>query len=348
MTTRNVAVLGATGAVGQRFVQLLDGHPWFKVTVLTGSTRTIGGTYGDGCRWVLPTEMPDWARDLPVVETKAGLDADIVFSALPAKQAKEVEPEFARAGQHVFSNASPHRMWADVPLLIPEVNAAHTRLVPVQRGKRGWSGSIVTNSNCTATGFTVSLKPLLDTFGVRRVFAVSLQAASGAGYPGVPSLDLIDNVIPYIGGEESKLHAEPRKMLGILDGEKIELAALTISAHTNRVAVTDGHLVCASVELETAASPEEVVAAMESFRGSDIVRDLPSSPEKVIEVRAEPDRPQPRRDRNAGNGMTTVVGRVRADEIFHVKYVVTSHNTIKGAAGGSIQNAELLVAEGLV
>lgn len=348
MTHRKVAILGATGAVGQRFVQLLDGHPWFEVTALTGSDRTVGEAYGEGCRWVLPSEMPAWARDMPVLDTQPGLDAEVVFSALPAALAREVEPAFAQAGHNVFSNASAHRTWDDVPLMIPEVNADHAALVKVQRRKRGWSGCIVTNCNCTSTGFTVSLKPLLDAFGLQRVFAVSLQAASGAGYPGVPSLDLIDNVIPYIGGEEHKVHTEPLKMLGRLAEDHVELPAIKISSHTNRVPVSDGHIVCASVEMGEPATPEQVIAAMEAFCAPQAVRDLPSSPEKVIEVRREPDRPQPRRDRDAGKGMTTVVGRVREDEIFHVKYAVLSHNTVKGAAGGSIQNAELLAAEGLV
>jgi aspartate-semialdehyde dehydrogenase len=297
---------------------------------------------------MLSGDVPKWARNMPVVETKPGLDADIVFSALPTKHAEEVEPEFAQAGHAVFSNAAAHRMEADVPLLIPEVNAEHSALVSVQRAKRGWSGSIVTNCNCTSTGLTVSLKPLLDTFGIQRLFAASLQASSGAGYPGVPSLDLLDNVVPYVRGEEGKIETEPLKMLGQLVGDHIGAPSIKISSHTNRVPVIDGHLVCVSVELEREATPDEVAAAMESFSAPEIVQELPSSPKHVIEVRRESDRPQPRRDRNAGNGMTTVVGRVRDDALFHVKYVVLSHNTVKGAAGGSLQNAELLVAEGLV
>ncbi|HUN21652.1 MAG TPA: aspartate-semialdehyde dehydrogenase [Anaerolineales bacterium] len=344
---RKVAVLGATGAVGQRFVQLLDKHPWFEVTALTGSDRTVGGTYGDGCRWVLAGDMPEWARAMKVVDTKAGIDADIVFSALPTDMAKTAEPEFAQAGHQVFSNASSYRMAEDVPLLIPEVNAEHAHLVRTQRQLRGWSGSIVCNSNCTSTGFTVSLKPLVQNFGVKTVFAVSMQAASGAGYPGVPSLDLIDNVVPYIGGEESKLAAEPRKMLGSLQGERIAEYDIRISAHTNRVPVLDGHLVCVTAELGTPVSPADVIAAMRSFKADALVQELPSTGNPAIIVRDEADRPQPRRDRDAGAGMTTVVGRVREDEILHIKYVVLSHNTIKGAAGGSLQNAELCVALGL-
>lgn len=347
-TKRKVAVLGATGAVGQRFVQLLDKHPWFEVTALTGSDRTIGGSYGDGCRWVLAGDMPEWARNMKVVDTKAGLDADLVFSALPTDLAKVAEIEFAQAGHQVFSNASAYRMEADVPLLIPEVNAEHANLIKVQRAQRGWSGSITCNSNCTSTGFTVSMKPLVEAFGLKTVFAVSMQAASGAGYPGVPSMDLIDNVVPYIGGEEPKVAAEPRKMLGSLQNGVVVEYPVRISAHTNRVAVLDGHLVCVTAEFEKAATPAEVIAAMEAFSGAPIVRELPSSGKPAILVRRENDRPQPRRDRDAGHGMTTVVGRVREDEILHVKYVVLSHNTIKGAAGGSLQNAELCVAMGLV
>jgi len=343
-----VAILAATGAVGQRFVQLLDQHPWFEVTALTGSDRTIGQTYAGGCRWILPGPMPEYAKNMKVAPTEPGLDAAICFSALPADQAKELEPSFAKAGHFIASNASAHRMWPDVPLLIPEVNPDHTCLIKTQQQNRGWSGFLTTNPNCTATGFTIALRPLLDAFGLNRIFAVSMQAVSGAGYPGVPSLDITDNVVPYIGNEEDKVETEPQKMLGrFVDGEVVP-ADFKISAHTNRVAVTDGHTVCASVELERKADPAEVAQAMAEFKGPEIVRGLPSSPKTLIEVRSEADRPQPRRDRDAGKGMTTVVGRVRRDPLFDVKFVVLSHNTIRGAAGGSLLNAELMVAQGLV
>jgi aspartate-semialdehyde dehydrogenase len=348
MSKIKVAILAATGAVGQRFVQLLDNHPWFEVTALTGSDRTVGMAYADGVRWVLAGPIPDYARTMKVVPTEPGLDAAIVFSALPADQAKEIEPAFAKAGHFIASNASSHRMWPDVPLLIPEVNPDHTSLITVQQQNRGWNGFLTTNPNCTSTGFTVALRPLLDAFGVKRVFVVSMQAVSGAGYPGVASLDILDNVVPYIGGEESKVETEPQKMLGQFVNNGIEPADFKTSAHTNRVAVIDGHLVCVSVELDTRGSAEEAARVMADFKGPEIVRGLPSTPKVLIEVKAEADRPQPRKDRDAGNGMTTVVGRVRPDPLFDLKFVVFSHNTIKGAAGGSLQNAELMVAQGLL
>ncbi len=348
MSKIKVAVLGATGAVGQRFVQLLENHPWFEVSALTGSDRSVGQTYGDACRWVLDAPMPEYARSMKVVPTEPGFDAAIAFSALPSDQAKLLEPAFAQAGHGVCSNASAYRMEADVPLLIPEVNPDHTALIKVQQRNRKWSGFIATNPNCTSTGFTIAFRPLLDAFGLRKAFIVSMQALSGAGYPGVASLDAIDNVVPYIGGEEIKVETEPRKMLGRLDQSGVIDAPITISAHTNRVAVIDGHTVCASVEFDRPIGPEEAAQAMADFKAPPIVQSLPSAPHCVIEVRTEADRPQPRRDRNAGNGMTTVVGRVREDSLFHVKFVVLSHNTIRGAAGGSLLNAELMVAQGFV
>jgi aspartate-semialdehyde dehydrogenase len=348
MSKRKVAILGATGTVGQRFVQLLDGHPWFEISALTGSSRTANSHYGETCNWVLPGDMPDWARGMVVQDTAPDLDAEIVFSALPSGQAKEFEPSFAQAGYQVFSNASAHRTWEDVPLIIPEVNAHHADLVLAQREKRGWSGCLVTSCNCTSTGLTVSLRPLLDTFGIKQVFVVSMQALSGAGYPGVSSLDILGNVVPYIGGEEEKVESEPLKMLGNLGEGGIDYADFAISAHTNRVPVIDGHLVCVSVSLEQNTTPEQAIAAWESFAPPEVVRSLPSSPEKTFIVRREPDRPQPRRDRQSGKGMSTVIGRVRPDPIFDLRYVALSHNTLKGAAGGSLQNAELLHAQGII
>lgn len=348
MSKIKVAVLGATGAVGQRFVQLLDQHPWFEVTALTGSDRTVGQKYGDACRWVLDAPMPGYAREMTIAPTAPGLDAALAFSALPGDQAKELEPAFAAAGHGVCSNASAYRMHADVPLLIPEVNPDHTALIKVQQRNRGWSGFIATNPNCTSTGFTIAFRPLLDQFGIRKAFVVSMQALSGAGYPGVASLDAVDNVIPYIGGEEPKVETEPLKMLGRLEADRVVDAPFKISAHTNRVGVIDGHTVCASIEFDRPIGPQEAAQAMAAFTAPPIVQSLPSAPPCVIEVRSEPDRPQPRRDRDAGGGMTTVVGRVREDPLFHVKFVVLSHNTIRGAAGGSLLNAELLVAQGLV
>lgn len=345
-----VAVLGATGSVGQRFVSLLDGHPWFKVVALAASDRSEGKPYAQACRWVLSDPMPAWAREMVLVPAtpQAVSDAKIVFSALPADLAKGLEPEFAKAGFAVCSNASSYRREVDVPLLLPEVNAEHIQLVRQQRQNRGWSGCILTNPNCTSTGLTVALKALQDSFGLKRAFVVSLQALSGAGYPGVPSLDIIDNVIPNIGGEEEKVEWEPRKMLGNLGANGVDFAEVKFSAHTNRVAVVDGHIVCASVELNAPISPEVAMRALSEYQSPASARDLPSAPNPVIVVREEADRPQPRLDRLTGKGMTTVVGRVRTDPLFHIKFVVLSHNTIRGAAGGSIYNAELLVKEGLL
>jgi len=344
-----VAVLGATGSVGQRFISLLDGHPWFKVVALAASDRSVGQVFSKACRWVLAEPMPGWARDMVIVPATPGsMDTKIVFSALPADLAVDLEPQFAKAGFAVCSNASSHRRAEDVPLLLPEINADHIALVREQRKLRGWNGCITTNPNCTSTGLTVALKALDESFEVKKVFAVSLQALSGAGYPGVPSMDINDNVIPYIGGEEDKVEWEPRKMLGKLNNNQIQLADMKFSAHTNRVAVIDGHTVCVSVEFSQPVTPGQAIQAMSDFQAHAAARDLPSAPKPVIVVRDEADRPQPRLDRYTGKGMTTVVGRVRPDPLFHLKFVVLSHNTIRGAAGGSIYNAELLVQEGLL
>ena len=344
-----VAVLGATGSVGQRFVQLLDAHPWFRVAALTGSARTAGQRYGAACRWILETPMPAWAAETRLLPSDpALLEVPLVFSALPADQARTLEPEFARRGALVCSNASAYRREADVPILMPEVNAGHARLLEAQRRRRGWSGGIITNSNCTSAGLTVALKALQDAFGLRRVFVVSMQALSGAGYPGVSSLDILDNVVPYIAGEEDKVEWEPRKMLGRLVGERVELADFRISAHANRVAVRDGHTLSLSVELEEAASLEAAAAALREYRPPRAARGLPSTPQPVIALMAARDRPQPRLDRWMGAGMSTVIGRLRPDPLFHVKMTVLSHNTVRGAAGGSIYNAELLLRMGLL
>lgn len=358
-----VAVLGATGSVGQRFVSLLDHHPWFKVVALAASDRSVGQKYSEACRWVLNDPMPEYAREMVVVPASPqSVNAKIVFSALHSEIAKDLEPQFAQAGAAVCSNASSHRRAEDVPLLLPEINADHVHLVKEQRKNHGWSGCITTNPNCTSTGLTIALKALDDAFGVKKVFAVSLQALSGAGYPGVPSLDIIDNVIPNINGEEEKVEWEPLKMLGKFietleppssaagtpPRARVDLADMRFSVHTNRVAVIDGHMVCASVELARPADPETAEAILRAYAAPSSARELPSSPRPVIEVRNEADRPQPRLDRLTGKGMTTVVGRVRRDPILDLKFVVLSHNTIRGAAGGSIYNAELLVKENLL
>lgn len=345
-----VAVLGATGSVGQRFVSLLDEHPWFKVVALTGSERTSGKIYSEGCSWVLNKPMPNNVSGI-----RLGLSdytklngAAICFSALPSEEAKEIEPQLAKAGLIVCSNASSFRHEPDVPLLLPEVNPEHIQLIRKQRKVRNWSGAILTNPNCTSTGMTVSLKALDDVVGVKRVFAVSLQALSGAGYPGVSSLDIIDNVIPFINGEETKVESEPNKMMGTLIDGEIKNAGIAISAHTNRVGVVDGHIVVLSVELKHDISEKKAIEIFSNYSVPIISANLPSTPTPVMVYRNESNRPQPRLDRNIGKGMTTVIGRVRKDPIFTIKYVTLSHNTIRGAAGGSIYNAELFVEQGLI
>jgi aspartate-semialdehyde dehydrogenase len=347
-----VAVLGATGSVGQRFISLLENHPWFKVVALAASDKSAGQKYSQVTRWVLDTPMPDYVKDMVIVPaTTEAVQAKIVFSALHNEVAKDLEPQFAKAGAAVCSNASSYRRAEDVPLLLPEVNANHIHLVKEQRKNKNWSGCIITNPNCTSTGLTVALKALDDAFGVKKVFAVSLQALSGAGYPGISSMDIMDNIIPNVGngGEEEKVEWEPRKMLGKLINNQIELADIRFSAHTNRVAVLDGHTVCASVALSSPPSDIQTVSdILQNYSAPESAKNLPSSPRPVISVREEVDRPQPRLDRLTGKGMTTVIGRLRRDPILDFKFVVLSHNTIRGAAGGSVYNAELLVNEGLL
>ncbi len=344
-------ILGATGAVGQRFVQLLQGNPWFEITSLAASERSVGMPYGQACTWRLPGDCPSSVRELVVQPCEPGLDCELVFSALPAGPAHAIEERMAAAGYAVFSNASAHRMDADVPLLIPEVNPDHLRLIPIQRLRRGWErGFIVTDPNCSTVGLTLALKPLHDAFGLQRVLVTTMQALSGAGYPGVPALDSLDNFIPHIGGEEQKLATEPLKILGALSEERgaIEPVTIAISPACNRVATRDGHLETVSVEFEREAEPEEVVAALRAFRSVPHRLGCPSAVEPVLIVRDEVDRPQTYLDRDAGRGMAVTVGRVRRCEVLHVKFVVLSHNTIRGAAGGAILNAELAIAEGLI
>ncbi len=343
-----VAILGATGAVGQRFVQLLSGHPWFRITVLAASERSTGKSYAEACNWVLETPMPDEVKEMLVVPAEPGFDADVIFSALPADLAREIEPKFAEAGYPVFSNASAFRYEPDVPLVITEINPDHMKLIEVQRRNRGWKGFIVTNANCSTTHLTLALKPLHDPFGLDPVFVSTMQAVSGAGYPGVPSIDILGNVIPYIGKEEWKLETEPLKILGTLVGDKVENAHFAISAHANRVPVKDGHTEAVSVRLRRKPSLEELKEALREFRGEPQEMGLPSAPTRPVIVREEPDRPQPRFDLMAENGMATVVGRVRECSILDYKFVLLGHNTIRGAAGGSILNAEWAFTKGLL
>jgi aspartate-semialdehyde dehydrogenase len=348
MSKTKVAILGATGAVGQRFVQLLENHPWFEVITLTGSDRSVSKKYEEICRWILPGNIPGYARDMTVIASDSDFEAQLIFSALPSHHAQELEPALAKKGYAICSNASACRTWEDVPILIPEVNADHTRLIDVQKKRRNWSGFIVTNPNCTSSGLTIAFRALHDAFCIKRAFIVSMQALSGAGYPGVPSLDILDNVVPYISGEEEKVESEPLKMLGTFTGEKIEFAPINLSAHTNRVAVTDGHLVVSSVEFENPVTSDEAKRAMIDFKAPEIVAGLPSAPKPAIVLCEQEDRPQPRRDRNEGKGMASVVGRVRQDPLFHIKFANLAHNTVRGAAGGAILNGELLKAEGRI
>ncbi len=344
-----VAVLGATGMVGQRFIELLANHPWFELAAVTGSERRTGQRYGDAAVWRLPSTPPAAALDLPMLAPDAEFDAPIVFSALPADVAESIEPLLAARGHAVFTNASSYRMAEDVPLVIAEVNADHLQIVEQQRSQRGWKGFIVANGNCVAIPVALALKPLQDAFGVRRVFIATMQAITGAGYPGVASYDIMGNVIPYISTEEEKVEAETKKFLGAYQDGAITFAPISVSAQCNRVAVRDGHTVCISVELgQNGVSSDDLVAAFREFRGEPQRRNLPSAPAQPIVVRDERDRPQPARDADAGGGMTVVVGRVRPCAILGHKFVVLGNNTIRGAAGASILNAELMVDQGIV
>ncbi|MFN8572624.1 MAG: aspartate-semialdehyde dehydrogenase [Gemmatimonadaceae bacterium] len=341
-----VAILGATGAVGQTFVRRLANHPWFEIAELAASERSAGKRYADACNWI-EGEMPaDLAGRTVVLCEPGAIRSRIVFSALDSAVAGDMEPAFARAGAFVLSNAKNFRMDDDVPLVIPEVNASHLEVLVRQRRQRGWGGAIVTNANCAATMATMALAPLHEAFGVRAVVAVTFQSISGAGYPGVPSLDILGNVIPYIGDEEPKIEREINKMLGRLVGDMVELAEFTVSAHANRVPTQHGHLVNLSIGFERRVPVDEVTRVLHEWRGCPEALALPSSPERALTVATLPDRPQTRRDVDAGNGMTVTVGRIRPDPIFDVKLVSLGHNTIRGAAGGSVLNAELLAARG--
>ncbi len=340
-----VAVLGATGMVGQKFIQLLDSHPWFRISALIASERRVGKIYGEEVNWVVSQDVPEAVRDMEMLPMDPkSVDADIVFSALPSDVAREVEARFAAEGFVVASNASAYRMEEDVPLVIPEVNPEHLGLIEVQKRNRGWDGFIVTNPNCTTIVLVITLKPLME-LGLKEVNVASMQALSGAGYPGVPSLTITDNVIPFIRGEEDKVETEPLKLLGRFDGEKVGFADLRVSASCHRVPVIDGHTEAVFARFDGRVDVEDVIEAFNSLRPID---GLPTSPEKVIIVRDEPDRPQPRLDRDAGNGMSVVVGRVRKDGENGVKYIAMGHNTVRGAAGASILNAELMIKEKLI
>ncbi|MEM2093312.1 MAG: aspartate-semialdehyde dehydrogenase [Candidatus Bathyarchaeia archaeon] len=338
------AVLGATGMVGQIFIRLLERHPWFETTVVAASERSRGLKYKEAARWRFSTPVPEKVADLEVVDPapSAVKDVDLVFSALPAEVAGKIEEDFARAGYVVLSNASSHRMDPDVPLLNPEVNGEHIALIDEQRRRRKWDGAIVTNPNCSTAVMTLSLKPIYDEFGINRVIVSTMQALSGAGYPGVASLDIVDNVIPYISKEEEKMQTETLKILGTPS----KPAEFKVSASCHRVATLDGHMEAVFVEPSRKASPEDVAEAMSNFTGEPQKLKLPTAPAKPIVVRSEEDRPQVRLDRMEGGGMSVVVGRIRRDPALDgIKYIVLGHNTIRGAAGCSILNAEYLRAK---
>jgi len=341
-----VGILGATGMVGQRFMQLLENHPQFEVTAVAASDRSQGKNYGDACTWRLGGEMPSAIRSLKVQAPAPPLDCDLVFSSLPGDIARETESSFASAGYPVISNSSAFRMDEDVPLLIPEVNHDHLGLLEKQRQRYPSGGYIVTNPNCSTIGLVIALAPLQNAFGVEAAIATTLQAVSGAGYPGVASLDILDNVLPYIGGEEEKIETETTKILGSLADGTIKSAPMKVSAQCHRVNVADGHLVAARVKLTRKAGIEDLRNALRTYRSLPQELGLHSAPQHPIVVRDEPDRPQPKYDRDAGAGMSVTIGRLLPDAVLDYRFVSLSHNTIRGAAGAAILNAELLIAKG--
>lgn len=344
-----VAVLGATGAVGQTFVRRLEGHPWFDLVELAASERSAGRPYAEATRWLGDGAVPAPVAGRPVLPCDpAAVRAPIVFSALDSAVAGEVEPAFARAGRLVLSNAKNHRMWDDVPLVVPDVNADHQRLLARQRASRGWPGGIVTNSNCAAAVAAMALKPLHEAFGLETCFVTTLQAVSGAGYPGVASLDILGNVIPFIADEEPKIEAELPKLLGVVRNGAVVMAPVRVSAQANRVPVEHGHVTCLAMAFArrpTVAEAREVLAAWDGAPG---VRSLPSAPARPLLLADAPDRPQPRRDVMAGDGMSVVVGRLREDPVLHLRLVALGHNVVVGAAGASVLNAEWLAMQGLL
>lgn len=342
---KRVGILGATGTVGQRFCQLLDGHPQFEITALAASDRSAGKAFSEACAWKLPGKIPASVRDIVVQPIEPPLDCDIVFSSLPSSVARETEMAFARAGYPVISNSSVYRMDEDVPLLIPEINADHVGLIERQRENRGFGkGFIVTNPNCAVVSFAPPLAALHRKFGIESCVVTTLQAISGAGYPGVASLDITDNVFPHIAGEEPKVEIEAQKILGNFANNAIKKADFTVSAQCFRVNVVDGHTASVRVNLVDTATLEEVVEAMRTFPSLG----LHSSPDRFIDVTDEPSRPQPKLDRDNGNGMTITVGRIFPDTVFDYKFVALSHNTVRGAAGCAVLNAELLIDRGVI
>lgn len=342
-----VSILGATGIVGQRFIELLYKHPWFEISALVGSSRSAGKKYGDACNWVLAGDPPKKLMDKTVLSLDEDIPCKIAFSALPTDIAKEAEAMLAHQGKIVCSNASAYRQHPHVPVLIPEVNGNHISLIEKQKKSCGWDGYIVTSPNCTTTGVVMPLAPLNNAFKINKLMIVSLQAVSGAGYPGISFLDIQDNVIPYISGEEEKVEMESRLLLGHLNDNKQIPSSMSVSAQTNRVFVSHGHTVCMSIGFENKPSLAEATEIIANYRGPEIAQNLPSSPVSMpIVIRKEADRPQPRRDRDADNGMVCSVGRIQDCSILDMKLVSVTHNAIRGAAGGSVLNAEMLIKAG--
>jgi len=344
-----VGILGATGMVGQRYIQLLEAHPWFEVAWLAASDRSSGKAYGEAAKWRLDTPLPERIARMVVSPAEPEGAPRIIFASVDAGIARELEPKFAAAGCAVISNSSAFRMAPSVPLVLPEVNADHLEMIEEQSWRKESGGFIVTNSNCSAMGLVLALKPIEVRFGIEQIFVTTMQAVSGAGYPGVASMDILDNVIPFIGGEEEKMEAETVKLLGRLEGRAVTPLDAKVTAHCNRVAVVDGHTECVSMKLGNklgrAPTRDDILAAWEEFKPLT-GKDLPFAPQQPIEWRDENDRPQPRLDRNRGRGMTVTVGRLRPCNVLDWKFVLLSHNTVRGAAGATILNAEMLASLG--
>jgi aspartate-semialdehyde dehydrogenase len=341
-----VGILGATGMVGQHFIKFLQGHPWFDLTWLGASDRSAGKKYRDAMTWHLGV-VPESVADLSVEDCKPGNAPRLLFSAMDASVATEIERAFALAGHVVVSNSRNHRMERDVPLLVPEINPDHLQLIPGQQRARGWRGQIVTNPNCSTIVLTMALAPLKQ-FGITKIVATTLQAISGAGYPGVASMDIMGNVVPYIGMEEEKMECETQKILGRFAGDHIEPLAAKMSAHCNRVPVVDGHTVTVSVELSAKPAEQDLRHAIESYRSVPQQRELPSAPKQPVIYMQEPNRPQPRKDAERERGMAAFVGRLRPCPVLDYKFVALGHNTIRGAAGAAVLNAELMHSEGML
>ncbi|MGA2674671.1 MAG: aspartate-semialdehyde dehydrogenase [Terracidiphilus sp.] len=344
-TKHPIGILGATGMVGQRYIQLLENHPWFEIAWLAASDRSSGKPYGEAAKWRLDTPMPERIAKMTVAPAEPEGAPKIIFASVDAAIARELEPKFAAAGCAVLSNSSAFRMAPNVPLVIPEINAEHLHLIEEQPSRKESGGYMVTNPNCSTIGLVMALKPLEERFGIEQIFVSTMQAVSGAGYPGVASMDILGNVVPYIGSEEEKMEEETLKLLGKLEGHTVAPLAARITAHCNRVAVEDGHTECVSIKFAKPATHEEILAAWEEFRPL-AGQGLPFAPEQPIVWAPQNDRPQPRLDRNRGRGMAVTVGRLRPCGLLDWKFVVLSHNTIRGAAGATILNAELLASLG--